>query len=468
MAQATLSEALIDDRPDAGVFRVHRRIFSDQAVFDLEMKHLFESGWVFLGVESQAPNPHDYFSTQVGRQPIVVMRDGEGQLGAFLNSCPHRGARLCNLDAGNKKLHVCPYHSWSFSSDGRNRAIKGKQLGMYTEEFLAANHDMIRIGAFGNYRGLLFGSLTADVPTLEEYLGEARKCIDLMVDQSPEGFELVPGTVSFTYDANWKMQLENCSDSYHLTSVHGSYFRVSKDRAASAAAASKANDATEVVWDRVKTMAEDSENNPNTAPPTGAKGGGICFENGHILNWVEAPVTAGHALYERNEELEKRVGPKRRDWMFYVRNLTLFPNVQLAENFASQLRIIRPIAPDKTEMLTYCLAPKGESAAARTLRIRHYEDFFSPSGMATPDDASIYEDCQGGQSYPEGDGWLQGYSRGITGVKTGPSSFIEELQIQPAFAVEGVSESANEVGFHAYYRAWRKRIDAALAKAAAR
>ena len=148
---------LIDDRPDDGVFRVHRRVFTDPALFDLEMRILFEGGWVFLGLASQAPRSNDYFTTTVGRHPVVVMRAGDGALNAFVNSCPHKGARICQLEHGHAKLHVCPYHSWSFDSAGRNRAIKGKTAGGYAGAFDGDSHDLKALGAFGEYRGLLFG-----------------------------------------------------------------------------------------------------------------------------------------------------------------------------------------------------------------------------------------------------------------------------------------------------------------------
>ncbi len=111
---------LIDDQPDQGIFRVNRALFDDPALFELEMKHIFESGWVFLGLASQAPAPHDFFTTTIGRVPVVVMRDGDGQLGGFINSCPHKGARVAQTQSGNARLHICPYHSWSFDSAGRN------------------------------------------------------------------------------------------------------------------------------------------------------------------------------------------------------------------------------------------------------------------------------------------------------------------------------------------------------------
>src|SRR5690606_10306443 len=124
--------ALIDDRPDEGVFRIHRAMFDDPDLFELEMRHIFESGWLFLGLECQAAGPHDFFTVNMGRVPALVMRGGDGVLRGFVNSCPHKGARIAHAACGHARQLVCPYHSWSFDSSGRNKAIKWKQGGCYT------------------------------------------------------------------------------------------------------------------------------------------------------------------------------------------------------------------------------------------------------------------------------------------------------------------------------------------------
>ena len=131
-------------------------------------------------------------------------------------------------------------------------------------------------------------------------------------------------------------------------------------------------------------------------------------------------------LYESAEQLAQRHGAAKRDWMFNMRNLTIFPNLQIAENASSQLRVIRPIAVDRTEMRTWCIAPKGESAAARRLRIRQYEDFFNPSGMATPDDTVSYENCQRGFA-GRVEPWLQGYARGMTRSRAGGNAYGDAI-----------------------------------------
>ena len=438
--------SLVDFRPAENVSRIHRRIFSDQQIFDLEMKHLFEGGWVFLALDSQLPNPHDFLLTRIGRHEILLMRDKRGEIGAFYNSCPHRGAQICSLRQGNSALHVCPYHSWSFDSAGHNRAIKGKSSGAYSPEFLGQSHDLHPIARLGSYRGFLFGSLREDVGSLDRYLGESRKFMDLAIDQGDEGLEVLPGTVTYTYRANWKLQLENSADGYHVTSTHPTYMKIAEDRANEDA------DETGVggVWDRANSLNEENENR--------SRGGSFGFANGHVLAWGSVPKVPSHPLFEKRFELERRFGEAKAEWMFYFRNLTLFPNVQLADNLASILRIIRPIAPDRTEMVSYCLAPKGEEPAARRRRLRQFEDFFNPSGLATPDDLVAYEGCQAGHWIEGRSGWLQGYERGLGARIEGPSQSARELGINPLHSVEGSAMLNDETVFQAYYQAWNERL----------
>lgn len=442
MKQFTLG-ALIDDRPDEGVFRVNRALFRDQALFDLEMKHIFEGGWVFVGMATQAEQPHDYFTAAIGRVPILVSRDGEGQLHCFINACPHKGVRLVQRQCGQARRHVCPYHSWTFDSAGGNRGIKWEKRGCYGEGFAREDHNLARVARFGEYRGFLFASLNADVPSLEAHLGEARKLVDLVVDKSPEGVELVPGLVRFTYAANWKMQLENCSDQYHFTSTHPSYIRILNDRAR--------EETAEVVTASLGNTDFWKED------ASGVTGGTYSFDHGHVLNWGVMGVTAALPEYERADALAEELGVTRRNWIFNMRNLTLFPNLQIAENASSQLRMIRPIAPNMTEMQTWCIAPRGESAKARQLRIRQYEDFFNPTGMATPDDTVCYEEAQTGMA-EQANEWLQGHSRGLAASVAGGNDFSEALGMAPAFSVLSDAQLCDESLFRNYYRAWAQRM----------
>lgn len=438
--------AYVDDRPEEGIFRVNRAIFTDEQVFEAEMARIFEGGWVFLGLAAQAPEPHDFFTTFAGRVPIMVQRDGAGELRAFVNSCPHKGARLAQTQSGNARLHVCPYHSWSFDSAGRSKAVKWQKAGCYSAAFDQQDHGLAAMPRFEDHRGFLFGSLSANVPPLADYLGKAAKLLDLVADQSEDGVELVPGQVTFTYQANWKLQLENCSDAYHFTSAHPSYIRVLERRQQETSGEVVAS-----VWENSDYWKEETK---------GVGGGSYSFANGHVLNWGVFGITPAIPLYESAAVLAERHGEGKRDWMFNMRNLTIFPNLQVAENASSQLRVIRPLGPGLTEMRTWCIAPVGESAAARRQRIRQYEDFFNPTGMATPDDTVSYENCQIGYA-GKVDPWLQGYARGMTASVAGGNRFSDRIGLNPARSVLADSQLCDETLYHAYYRAWAERMEGA-------
>ena len=124
--------ALIDDRISEGVFRVDRQVYRDESLFALEMERIFESNWVYLCHESQVREPGSYFTTHAGRQPVFVLRQKDGSLGAFLNACPHRGSLLLPLRQGKVKSAItCRFHGWVFSPAGKCMKIKLEDTGAY-------------------------------------------------------------------------------------------------------------------------------------------------------------------------------------------------------------------------------------------------------------------------------------------------------------------------------------------------
>ena len=130
------------------------------------------------------------------------------------------------------------------------------------------------------------------------------------------------------------------------------------------------------------------------------------------------------------DEFAREYGQARADWMMGVsRNLCLYPNVYLMDQFGSQIRHYRPISVDKTEVTIYCIAPKGESADARTARIRQYEDFFNASGMATPDDLEEFRSCQ--KTYLATAAPWNDMSRGAEHWIDGPDDDAKALGLDP-------------------------------------
>ena len=221
----------LDDRPEASVFRVHGDAFTDNELLDLEFRHIFEKTWIFLTLESSIARANDYVTTRIGRTPVLVTRNASGGIGAFVNACRHKGATVARLEQGNARYHVCPYHGWAYDASGRNVDIKDRKAGCYAPAFDADNHDLLPLAKLASYKGLVFGSLSADVPPLEEFLGEYRFFLDLIMDQGRDGMEIIPGRSLYTYRGNWKLQLENPLDSYHVDITHASYIEAVKQRA---------------------------------------------------------------------------------------------------------------------------------------------------------------------------------------------------------------------------------------------
>lgn len=367
--------AVVEDK-ERGLYRCKRDIFTDPELFELEMKHVFEGNWIYLAHESQIPNKNDYFTTHMGRQPIFIARNKSGDLNAFINACSHRGAMLCRHKRANKATYTCPFHGWTFNNSGKLLKVKDPEGAGYPESFNKdGSHDLKTVPRFESYRGFLFGSLNPDVPPLVEHLGEAAKIIDLIVDQSPDGLEVLRGSSTYVYDGNWKLQTENGADGYHVSAVHWNYAATTGRRKIAA------------IPDATRAM---------DAGGWAKQGGGFySFENGHLLLWSRWSNPEDRPLYERRDELVAQHGEARADWMIGIsRNLCLYPNVYLMDQFGSQIRTYRPLSVDKTEVTIYCIAPKNESAAARARRIRQYEDFFNASGMATPDDLEEFRSCQ--------------------------------------------------------------------------
>ncbi len=168
-------EGAVEENQETGVFRCRRDIFTDPDIFELEMQHIFEGNWIYLAHESQIPNPNDYFTTFMGRQPVVITRSRKGELQAFVNACSHRGAMVCRHKRGNKATFTCPFHGWTFSNGGKLLKVKDPENAGYPESFNRdGSHDLTKVARFENYRGFLFGSLNPDVKPLTEHLGRRR------------------------------------------------------------------------------------------------------------------------------------------------------------------------------------------------------------------------------------------------------------------------------------------------------
>src|SRR5437588_3594148 len=98
---------------------LERRFYTDPALFELELERLFFRQWLYAGHASRIPNPGDYFTYQVGQEPLLLIRGDDGKVRALFNLCRHKGSRICLEECGTVRKLVCPYHQWVYERDGR-------------------------------------------------------------------------------------------------------------------------------------------------------------------------------------------------------------------------------------------------------------------------------------------------------------------------------------------------------------
>ncbi|REG58169.1 ring hydroxylating enzyme alpha subunit [Paraburkholderia sp. BL6669N2] len=211
--------------------RVAPSLYYDPAVFEAELERIFYKTWIWVAHESELPNPGDFRTTTIGRQPVIVVRDKSGAVNVLQNRCRHRGATVCEQHKGNAKGFTCPYHSWTYGLDGALRALPygdGYEGVIDKTELPLAS---LRVGI---YQGLIFASFNQEIEPLEDFLGGAKPWIDLFMKQGA-GYPIkANGEHRFRFNGNWKIQLENTTDLYHFPVVHKSWMKSIDDETAAA------------------------------------------------------------------------------------------------------------------------------------------------------------------------------------------------------------------------------------------
>jgi 3-phenylpropionate/trans-cinnamate dioxygenase alpha subunit len=211
---------------DTGKGLIDRRIFADEELYQLELERVFARSWLFLAHESELPNPFDFITTYMGEDPILVTRDRDGKVHAFLNVCRHRGARVCQADAGNAKSFQCNYHAWAYAADGRLEGVP-RLADRYYNDLDTSHWGLFEVAQLDAYQGMIFATFDAGAPPLPEYLGDFRWYLDAWLDRREGGVEVIGGVRRWILDCNWKVAAENfCGDAYHGAPTHQSAMNV--------------------------------------------------------------------------------------------------------------------------------------------------------------------------------------------------------------------------------------------------
>jgi benzoate/toluate 1,2-dioxygenase subunit alpha len=409
--------SLVLDEPTR--FRIDGRIHTDDAIFDLEMDHVFGRSWLYVAHESEVRSPGDYRTATMGQQPVIVSRAEDGQIHVLFNRCMHRGAAVCRAERGHANHFRCPYHNWVYRNDGT--LVGMAQRSGYGPGFDPSELDLVAVPRVATYRGLIFACLHPHVEDLATRLAGVAWYIDQWADRSPLGTATVTtGVHRYSYPGNWKFQLENGVDGYHGNYVHDSFARI-LDRSGERRR-----------QDVVRTRNETHERNVSKGLP---RGDALLERADGMLGTFDY---AGRSDYRAL--ISAAHGADRVQDIITQRNILIFPNLYL---FESHIRVMRPVSSRETIVETYPTILDGVADDINTARLREHERFFGPSSFGATDDIEIFTLNQTGVA-AGGARWLD-MSRGIERERVGTGG-------------EVVGHSTDEVPQRSMYRRWHELI----------
>ncbi|WP_157106647.1 aromatic ring-hydroxylating oxygenase subunit alpha [Nocardia arthritidis] len=371
LAAADVAELVLPDR-------VHGRLYTDSEIFEAEMETIFEQGWVFIGHEREVPNPGDFRTSYIGRQPVIMSRDTDDEVHVVMNRCTHRASLVCMEESGNSRTFRCPYHQWTFRNSGKLVGVP--YPNGYGPDFDKSEFDLARPPRIGSYRGFLFASMAPDGPSLDDHIGPlVKEQIDLFLDLSPLGeIECTGGVNRFYYKGNWKFQLDNTADFYHVNLLHRSLVDVLAEQQGIdiSQVSSENSEALNVSLGGGHTLMD--------IRPYNRKHGGhvrdtVLRGGGPQGDYINALKTAYGE--ERTEELLVAGGT----------HMAVWPNLGV---LSGMIRRIRPISVDLTEVILTPALLKGVPEQVNTARLRGHESFFPPAGMGGSDDQEVFERVQ--------------------------------------------------------------------------
>ena len=380
--------------------RAHRKAYVDPELFELEMERIFERCWVYIGHESQVKTPGDYYLARVGRQPMMMTRDHNGEIHVLYNRCPHRGTQICTARKGNAgKLFRCSYHAWMFNLDGSLDSIPAVDGYDGTGRSVSSPEFQIKKAPRAdNYRGFWFASLTEDGPDLESYLGYSKAAFDQLIDRAPGGeTEVVGECFQMIQQSNWKIFLENQLDASHPGATHESSgvaaMMVERDMR-------EAGEEPPLSYGFISDFARIGIEGWGKFG-TAAHPNGHCTLEGYMGLRPDDPDTNEYVkcMYDSygEDRAEEILGVNLHHVLVYP-CLSVQPPLQ-------QLRAVRPLAPNRTLTEIWHFRLKDAPEAIYQRALGYYYLVNSPSTMINADDLFNWWKVQHGLESDGGD-WV--------------------------------------------------------------
>ena len=422
---------------------VSREIFVNEDIYQEEQEQIFARAWLFVGHESQIPKPGDYFVSSMGEESVILCRDRGGQIHVFLNSCMHRGMKVCRYDEGNTPVFTCPYHGWSYATDGK---LMGVPLykDAYHQELDKTKWGLVEVAQMYNYKGAIWATWDEAAPPFLEYIGEFKLYLDLLLDSwdgRESGTEVFGGVEKWLIPCNWKFPAENfIGDRYHNIS-HRSVDLVG--------------------------IGPSGQGRRDTSERVGARALDISFpERGHgtivflrpedavpVSSYQNSPVIAEY-FRQAEEERKRRQGMW---WRLMGGPGTLFPNMSFLPRQPRSIALWNPRGSNKTEVWRWFLVDQAAPQEVKEFLRQYYIRYSGPSGLTEQDDMENWN-------------YAHSASRGVI-AKRYPYNYqmglgfavhdFEDNGLKLPGAVLDVTEAkAGEQNQRAFYRRWASFMEA--------
>ncbi len=417
--------------------RVHRDVYTSPEIFQLEMERLWSRAWIYVGHASQVPNAGDYITVDIAAQPVIMVRHSDGSIRVLLNRCAHKGTKIVYDFAGNTgKTFRCPYHAWTYRTDGTLLHIPLKE-GYEGTRLSEGLHQIKNIEI---YRGFVFVRLAEKGLGFREFFGDSLSSMDNLADRSPEGeLEIVGGCLRYLHNCNWKMYVENLNDTMHPMIAHASSAGTAKrlwDEMQKGRDAQPAGSAKPMVIEQIVPFASDYKFFDDM--------GVRVYPHGHSFSGVHFSIHSSYsALGDYEALMKKAYGEERaKKILGTVRHNTVYYPSLTIKGAIQSIRIARPLAADKTVIESYTFRLKGAPDILLQRTVAYNRLINSPMSVVGHDDLHCYRSIQEGLA-ASGNDWVSLHRDFSPGEK-------ESLREDKELTCNGTSE----ISMRNQFRAW--------------